>query len=109
MTFYKTVDIVGDGVEKPLVMDREIRYNYKAILANGLTEAETRMKKPICETKESLLHRVREMKPQKGTCLGPAVLTSVAMASKGAPGSQVIVLTDGEANTGLGLFKRDNP
>lgn len=38
------------------------------------------------------------------TALGPAVLTSLAMASKGAPGSQVIVLTDGMANVGLGSF-----
>ena len=39
------------------------------------------------------------------TALGPGVLTSVAMASKGAPGSQVIVLTDGMANVGLGTFR----
>ena len=38
------------------------------------------------------------------TALGPAVLTSVAMASKGAPGSQVIICTDGMANVGLGSF-----
>ena len=39
------------------------------------------------------------------TALGPAVLASVAMASKGAPGSQVIVCTDGMANVGLGSFR----
>ena len=38
------------------------------------------------------------------TALGHAVLTSVAMASKGAPGSQVIILTDGVANQGIGSF-----
>ena len=38
------------------------------------------------------------------TALGPAALASVAMASKGAPGSQVIICTDGEANVGLGAF-----
>ena len=38
------------------------------------------------------------------TALGPAVLASVAMASKGAPGSQVIICTDGMANVGLGAF-----
>ena len=37
------------------------------------------------------------------------MLSSVAMASKGAPGSQVIVLTDGEANTGIGFFSNKNP
>ena len=38
------------------------------------------------------------------TALGPALLTSVALASKGAPGSTVILCTDGLANIGLGSF-----
>jgi len=38
------------------------------------------------------------------TALGPAVATSIAMASKGAPGSQVVICTDGLANIGLGAF-----
>jgi hypothetical protein len=33
---------------------------------------------------------------------------SVAMASKGAPGSQVIICTDGMANVGLGAFSMYN-
>ena len=36
--------------------------------------------------------------------MGSAVLTSIIMASKGAAGSQVIICTDGEANTGIGRF-----
>ena len=36
------------------------------------------------------------------TALGPALLSSVAMASTGAPGSTVILCTDGLANIGLG-------
>jgi len=63
------------------------------------------MNKPVCETKDSLLHRVSEMHTKGATCLGPAVLSSVAMASKGAPGSQVIILTDGMANQGIGSFR----
>ena len=38
------------------------------------------------------------------TALGPAVLTSIALASQGATGSQVVVCTDGLANIGLGAF-----
>jgi hypothetical protein len=38
------------------------------------------------------------------TALGPALLTSVSMASAGAPGSTVIICTDGLANVGLGAF-----
>jgi hypothetical protein len=36
------------------------------------------------------------------TALGPAVLTSVAIAGQGLPGSIVVLCTDGLANEGLG-------
>lgn len=38
------------------------------------------------------------------TALGPAALTSIAMAAEGAPGSTVVLCTDGLANIGLGAF-----
>jgi hypothetical protein len=38
------------------------------------------------------------------TALGPAVLTSIALAAEGGLGSTVIVCTDGLANVGLGAF-----
>jgi Mg-chelatase subunit ChlD len=63
------------------------------------------MNKTISETKDALLARVGQMHTKGRTALGPAVLTSVAMASKGAPGSQVIICTDGMANVGLGSFQ----
>jgi len=62
------------------------------------------MNKTISETKDALLSRVEQMQVKGRTALGPAVLTAVAMASKGAPGSQVIICTDGMANVGLGAF-----
>jgi len=42
------------------------------------------------------------------TALGPAVATSIAMAAEGAPGSQVVICTDGLANVGLGAFDEAN-
>jgi len=36
--------------------------------------------------------------------MGPALLTSIGIASQGAPGSQVVLCTDGLANVGLGAF-----
>lgn len=38
------------------------------------------------------------------TALGPAILTAIGLAGEGAPGSSVIVCTDGLANIGLGGF-----
>jgi hypothetical protein len=39
-----------------------------------------------------------------GTALGPGLLTAVAMAGEGSPGSLVILCTDGMATDGLGAF-----
>jgi hypothetical protein len=38
------------------------------------------------------------------TALGPALVTSIAMAAEGAPGSTVVLCTDGLSNVGLGAF-----
>lgn len=38
------------------------------------------------------------------TALGPAILTAIGVASEGAPGSQIVICTDGLANIGLGAF-----
>ncbi len=39
------------------------------------------------------------------TALGPAVLTAIGLAGEGAPGSSVVICTDGLANVGLGNFE----
>ena len=105
VAFDHEIEIIGDGVEKPMtIKDQNSLHDYNQLLANGEKQAGLRMKKTIAETKDSLLQRVGQMCIKGTTALGPAVLTSVAMASKGAPGSQVIICTDGMANVGLGSF-----
>ena len=58
------------------------------------------MCKPLSDAKDNLITKVNSVGTAGSTNLGPGVIASVAMASKGAPGSQVIVLTDGMANGG---------
>ncbi len=36
------------------------------------------------------------------TALGPALLSAIEVASKGSPGSSVVLCTDGLANIGVG-------
>ena len=47
------------------------------------------------------LDQIEETGP---TALGPGILTAVAMAAEGSPGSSVVICTDGLANIGLGAF-----
>lgn len=105
VTFENQIEIIGDGVEKPITLDPNTLYDYDAILAQGLEQADLRMRQPISETKENLMQRVSAVHTKGATSMGPAVLASVAMASKGAAGSQVIILTDGMSNRGIGSFR----
>lgn len=38
------------------------------------------------------------------TALGPALATAISLAATGAPGSAVVLCTDGLSNVGLGAF-----
>jgi hypothetical protein len=62
---------------------------------------------PAAENSDSLIKVVDKLKPDSMTALGPAVCVGLAIASV-APGSKVIVCTDGAANQGMGsLDDRD--
>lgn len=108
VVFDNEIEVIGDGIEKSQTITNadNMLMDYAKLLANGQTQAGERLNKTIGETKESLLARVAQIHTKGTTALGPAILTSVAMASKGAPGSQVIVCTDGMANVGIGSFGR---
>lgn len=62
------------------------------------------MKHPIKDTQKELTKKLMNLEETGPTALGPAVATSIAMAAEGAPGSQVVICTDGLANIGLGAF-----
>ena len=105
VAFDDKINIYGDGVEQPKLLEKDqTMRDYDKLMEIGLEEGVERMKAPISQTKDSLLQRVGELRVNGLTALGPAMLTSIAMASKGAPGSQVIVCTDGMANVGIGAF-----
>ncbi|XP_034426464.1 circularly permutated Ras protein 1-like isoform X3 [Hippoglossus hippoglossus] len=63
---------------------------------------------PLSQTKDFLQKQVMGLSESGTTALGPAALLAIAMASR-QPGSNVIVCTDGKANTELGnLEVEDN-
>jgi len=62
------------------------------------------MTKKIEDTKEVLVDKLMGIEETGPTALGPAALTSIAMAAEGAAGSTVVICTDGLANVGLGAY-----
>ena len=60
--------------------------------------------KTVKETAKSLQDKVLAIEETGSTALGPAVLSAVALAAEGKPGSTVVICTDGLSNTGLGAY-----
>lgn len=104
VSFNHEVSIIGDGSEDPQVIAGDKLDNYDYLVENGTAQAKLRMKNPIGQSHKKLTQKLMGLEETGPTALGPAVLSSIALASEGAPGSQVVICTDGLANIGLGAF-----
>ncbi|XP_073330514.1 circularly permutated Ras protein 1 [Pagrus major] len=101
VTFNDEVVIYGDGTSTPLTLRDWALVDYDHIWQQSVAYS---IPHCIAETHQQLVHRVKDFKEHGATSLGPAVLASVAMASR-YPGSKVILCTDGRANIGLGTME----
>jgi len=104
VTFNHEVTVIGDGTKDPHVVTGDKLNNYDFLLENGYKISETHLQKPIKETSSILAERVMNLEETGPTALGPALATAIALAGQGAPGSAVVLCTDGLSNVGLGAF-----
>jgi hypothetical protein len=63
------------------VIPHHITKNFEALQAYGKQQAKERMREPLKTTKDVMLGKLAQIHTTGATCLGPAVLTSVAMAA----------------------------
>ncbi len=104
VTFNSEVTIIGDGTQVPQTIAGDKLHNYEYLLQNGIDSSKTHFVKPVNDTKKQLQSKLMALEETGPTALGPAVLTAIALAGEGAPGSSVVICTDGMANIGLGSF-----
>ena len=95
VTFGSEVFIHGDCMMNTDVIPSHTINNFEGLQAYGKQQAKERMREPLKTTKDVMLGKLAQIHTTGATCLGPAVLTSVAMAAQGKPGSQVVLVTDG--------------
>jgi hypothetical protein len=105
VTFNSEVTIIGDATKQPQTVAGDKLNNYDFLLQNGVEGASKLFQKSVRETKDQLQAKLMTLEETGPTALGPAVVTAIALAGEGAPGSTVIVCTDGLANVGLGSFE----
>ena len=65
------------------------------------------MSKPIIHSYDKILDNLNKLKENGQTALGPAISSSLGLASQGLPGSCVVLCTDGIANIGIGKLKQN--
>ena len=104
VTFNNEVTIIGDGSKDPQVITGDKLFNYDYLIENGQTQAASFMQKPIKETNGILSAKLMALEETGPTALGPALASAIALAGSGAPGSAVVLCTDGLSNVGLGAF-----
>lgn len=104
VTFNHEVTVIGDAAKDPHVITGNHLDNFDYLQENGKKQAIERLTKSISETEAALKSKLDAIEETGPTALGPAILTSVAMAAEGKPGSSVVICTDGLANIGIGAF-----
>ena len=104
VTFNGEVTIIGDGCKVPQTIAGDKLFDYDFLVNNGVSEGAGRMQNVISQTKDKLVESLMSVEETGPTALGPALVTAVAMAAEGNPGSMVVLCTDGLANIGLGAF-----
>ena len=104
ITFNNEVTVIGDGSKPGQVITGDKLNDFDYLENNGKTQAGTHLQQSVGESAKTLSDKIMAIEETGPTAMGPAVLTSIAMACQGNPGSTVVVCTDGLANVGLGAF-----
>jgi hypothetical protein len=101
VTFNSDVTIIGDGTTDPYTLAGDKLNSFQACYEAGINW-QSKMTNKIADSRAVLTEKLLRIEETGPTALGPALLASVGLASKGRPGSKVIICTDGLANIGLG-------
>lgn len=104
VAFNHEVQVIGDGTQDAVIITGDHLNNFEYLQNNGKAQAAQRLTKPVSETKDILKAKLVAIEETGPTALGPGILTAVAMAAEGSPGSSVVICTDGLANVGLGAW-----
>lgn len=102
VAFNNEVILYGDGSQDPIVIAGDKLSKKDVCLSTGIESYNSHMSKAISESSEKLLDKLYSLKENGKTALGPAIALSLGLASRGKPGSTVVICTDGLANIGVG-------
>lgn len=101
VVFNNEVTVIGDknAPTKNIVGDK---LKDKNQIVESLNDF--KLTEPLESSYESLIAELSKQEAKGQTALGPAILSAIEVASKGSPGSTVVLCTDGLSNIGIGLL-----
>ncbi|CDW84580.1 type a von willebrand factor domain-containing protein [Stylonychia lemnae] len=102
VTFSDDIQILGNHSTKSVVLSEEYIDNSKMIIRQSKKSYQGLMDNILANSYNDLIDKIINMMPTANTALGPGLLASIALASQGKKGSQVLLCTDGVSNVGLG-------
>jgi len=102
VAFNNDVILYGDGSADPVVIAGDKLGKKDVCLSIGAESSASHMSRAISESEKKLIDKLYSIKESGKTALGPAIAISLGLASKGKPGSTVVICTDGLANVGIG-------
>ena len=101
VTFNNEVTVLGDGKAQTVNILGD-KLNKRDEIVNSLNGF--KLVEPLGQSYQTLINSLNKTEAKGQTALGPALLSSIEVASKGSPGSSVVLCTDGLANIGVGLL-----
>lgn len=102
VTFAQNVEMIGDASQTP----KHFLYNdfkdFSSLIEAATNFQKQYMNQSVGSSYKKLLGKLDTIKTGDGSSLGSGLTVSTALASTGAPGSRVIICTDGLAHEGIG-------
>ena len=102
VAFSSHVDVLTDTGRMVTAEAHQMR-SLTAALETGVGHR-TQVRQPVAQAARMLRERATLLRSGGATALGPALAIAIGLAK--APGSRVLVLTDGLANTGIGAIQQ---
>ena len=102
VAFNNEVIAYGDGSSDPEIITGDKLLNKDTCLTIGVEKYDSLITSTIAESEKRLINKLTSLKETGKTALGPALAVALGLASRGKPGSMVILCTDGLANVGVG-------
>ena len=102
VAFNSEVIVYGDGGSDPIIVAGDKLNKEDVCLSVGIDNYEKLLSASIVDSSKRLMSKLSSLKENGKTALGPALAVSLGLASRGKPGSTVILCTDGLANVGIG-------